>query len=80
MAGICQAIGMAAPVTKVTISTPDLVSIPEAAKELGVNFSTVYRWIRKGEVTPFSIGHQTYLPTVEVKKLKKQRGGNVNKA
>lgn len=58
---------------KVTITTKDLVSVPKAAKELGVHFTTVYRWIRKGEIHPFTIGTQDFITTTDLKTLKKRR-------
>ena len=70
---VCQDIGMPEPKTKITISTDDLVSVPQAAKELGVNFSTVYRWIRKGVIRPFRIGGQVFVTVDEIRALKEQR-------
>lgn len=69
---VCQDIGMAEQKTKITISTEDLVSVPQAAKELGVNFSTVYRWIRKGIIRPFRIGGQVFVTVDDLKALKEQ--------
>jgi len=64
---------MATQRAKITISTEDLVSVPQAAKELGVNFSTVYRWIRKGEVVPFRIANQVFITVEDLRTLKEQR-------
>lgn len=49
------------------------MSVPQAAKELGVNFSTVYRWIRKGEVVPFRIANQVFITVEDLRTLKEQR-------
>jgi len=65
---------MATQKTMITLSTEDLLSIPVAAKELGVNFSTVYRWIKKGAVHPFRIGGQVYIAVEEIERLKRERG------
>jgi len=64
---------MATQRTKVTVTTEDLVSVPQAAKELGVNFSTVYRWINKGKIHPFRIGGQVFITVDEIRSLKEQR-------
>lgn len=64
---------MAEPRTKITISTDDLVSVPQAAKELGVDFSTVYRWIKKGEVIPIRIANQVFITVDNLKALKEER-------
>jgi excisionase family DNA binding protein len=58
---------------KITISTDDLLSVPQAAKELGVHFATVYRWIDKGRIRPFRIGGQVFVTLEEVRQLKEQR-------
>lgn len=55
------------------ITTEDLVSIPQAAKELGVDFSTVYRWIKKGKVRPFRIAKQVFLTIEDLNALKEKR-------
>jgi len=70
---VCQDIGMAAQKTRITVTTEDLMSVPQAAKELGVNFSTVYRWIDKGKIRPFRIGGQVFVTVDEIRTLKEQR-------
>lgn len=64
---------MATQKTKITVTTEDLVSVPQAAKVLGVHFATVYRWIDKGIIHPFRIGGQVFVTVDEVKALKEQR-------
>ena len=64
---------MVEPKAKITVSTGDLVSVPQAAKELGVHFATVYRWIDKGRIRPFRIGGQVFVTLDEVRQLKEQR-------
>jgi len=59
---------------KVTITTQDLVTIPQAAKELGVHFTSVYRWIRKGIIRPFQVGSQVFITATDLNALKKERG------
>ncbi|MBW2562250.1 MAG: helix-turn-helix domain-containing protein [Deltaproteobacteria bacterium] len=64
---------MAEQKAKVTISTNDLLSVPQAAKELGVHFATVYRWIDKGKVRPFRIGGQVFITADDLKALKEHK-------
>ena len=59
--------------TKITISTDDLLSVPQAARQLGVHYATVYRWIDKGIIRPFRIGNQVFITIDDVKGLKEQR-------
>lgn len=70
---VCKSIGVAMEKTRITITTEDLVAIPQAAKEIGVNFSTIYRWIKNGKVRPFRIGAQVFLTVDDVKALKEER-------
>jgi len=54
---------------KITISTDDLLSVPQAAKRLGVHFATVYRWIDKGKIHPVRIGGQVFVAVDEIRAL-----------
>jgi len=65
--------------TQIIISADDLTTALEAAKILGVHFTTVYRMIKKGELRPIPIAGQDYLSIEEVKALKRKRDKN-NKA
>ena len=62
---------------QITLTSDDILSIPQAAQFLGVHFTTIYRWIKRGEVRPFRIGGQVFLERADVEALKAQR---VNKA
>lgn len=57
---------------KIVLETDDLTTILEAAKYLGVHFSTVYRWIKAGKLYPITIAGQDYLFTDEIKALKEK--------
>jgi len=50
----------------------DLTTALEAAKYLGIHFTTVYRWIKNGTLHPVHIAGQDYLSIDEVKTLKKK--------
>jgi excisionase family DNA binding protein len=55
------------------VSTDDLYSTEEAAKELGIGYATLFRWIKAGRLTPLRSEHRTYIPKTEVDRLKKER-------
>lgn len=57
---------------KITVTTEDLLTIPQAAKELGVHFATLYRWIDKGLIHPFRLGGQVFLTVDDVKAIKEK--------
>jgi len=56
---------------KVSFTSNDLMTIPQAAKELDVHYATVYRWVKKGRLTPFRAGGFMFLLASEVEALKK---------
>lgn len=61
---------------KITITAENLFTIPEAAKELGVHFVTLYRWINKGKVHPFRLAGQVFITTDDVEALKNEKNQN----
>lgn len=74
--------------SKITLETPDIFSLADAAKEIGVHFTTMYRWVRWSldsdghrvkppvEIRPFRIGDQLYLSAEDVKALKAEVKNN----
>ncbi len=56
-----------------TISPGDLMTVPQAAKAIGVHFVTVYRWIEAGTVLADTIGGILFVSKSEIKKLKNER-------
>ena len=70
---MCKDIRVTERKTKITISTDDLLSVPQAAKRLGVHFATVYRWIDKGKIHPIRIAGQVFVTVDEIRALEEQR-------
>ena len=70
---VCKDVCVTEQRTKITISTDDLLSVPQAAKQLGVHFATVYRWIDKGRIRPFRIGGQVFVTVDDIRVMKEQR-------
>jgi excisionase family DNA binding protein len=60
-------------VSKVIVEVPELFSIADAAKEIGVHFTTLHRWVRSGKIHPSCIGSQLFLSKEEVEALKAER-------
>lgn len=50
----------------------DVLPVPQAARELGVHFTTLYRWIEKGSVSFFKFGGTVFIPVTEVYRLKRE--------
>jgi len=61
---------------RIRITVEDILTIPQAAKELGVHRATIYRWIDKGIVHPFRIAGQVFVTVDDVKSLKEKRGNS----
>jgi len=57
---------------QITLTPEDLTTAIEAAKHLGVHFTTVYRWLKKGKLHPIRIAGQDYLSISEVEQLKSE--------
>ena len=58
---------------RITISPGDLMTVPQAAKAIGVHFATVYRWIEAGTVFANTIGGILFVSKSEVEKIKNDR-------
>jgi len=63
---------MVARKNRITITTEDIVTIPQAAEEMGIHRATVYRWIDKGRIHPFRICGRVFVTVDEIQALKEQ--------
>ncbi len=64
----------------IIIKTEGLLSLDEALADLDIGYATIYRWIRKGLLTPVKINGQNFFPTSEIERIKRARLGQVNPA
>ena len=48
----------------------DLVSMREAAKQLGITAMTLHRWANKGKIQAVKVGAYRAIPKSEIKRLK----------
>lgn len=60
-------------VQKVTISSDDLMTVAQAAKAIGVHFTTIYRWIEAGRILSAEFGGIVFVPKSEVERLKNRK-------
>ena len=51
----------------------DVLSARDAARELKVHFTTVYRWVQSGEIVYITFGGSIFIPVLEVERLKRER-------
>ncbi len=50
-----------------------VVPVIEAANEIGVHFTTLYRWIQSGKIVFVSFGDTIFIPVAEVERIKKEK-------
>lgn len=55
---------------KFSVTTSDLFSIAQAAKELSVARLTIYRWIKASKIISVRFGGFLFIPKSEVERLK----------
>ncbi len=59
----------------VTIRQPDdLVTVPEAARRLGHNKTTLYRWWKAKKMYLVELGGILFAPVSEIERLKNEQG------
>lgn len=51
----------------------DILTVPDAAKELGKPKMTLYRWIDAGKITCVRLGGVLFIPRKELERLKKEK-------
>ena len=64
----------------ITVKTDDLVTIAQAAKQLGVSRQTVYRWKDAGKIVSIEVSGSPYILKTEVERIQKERAAAVTAA
>jgi len=57
----------------IVLEIEGLLDIEETLKELKIGYATLYRWIKKGRISPVRIGNRTYIPRSDVNRINKRR-------
>lgn len=50
-----------------------VVPVIEAANEIGVHFTTLYRWVQSGKIVFVSFGDTIFIPVAEVERINNER-------
>jgi len=50
-----------------------VVPVIEAANEIGVHFTTLYRWVQSGKIVFVSFGDTIFIPVAEVERIKRDK-------
>ena len=57
--------------TRIVVDTNEVLTLDEAARELGIGIATVFRWLKSGKLVPFRWDGRTYIPRSEIDRLRK---------
>lgn len=57
----------------IKVETTDLMSMQQAAKEMGMPRATLYRWAEKDKVVTIKLGGILFVPKSEVERLKNKK-------
>jgi len=57
---------------RASIESNDMVTVPRAARIIGVHFTTLYRWIGAGTILSWKLGGIVFIPRSEVERLRKE--------
>ena len=55
------------------VESEDLMTVAQAADELGIHLATAYRWVEKGQLRTCRIGDQVFVYVDEVRIIKEQK-------
>jgi len=50
-----------------------VLSARDAAREIGVHFTTVYRWVQSGDIVYITFGGSIFIPVLEVERRKREK-------
>ena len=65
---------------EIKVKTDDLVTVAQAARELGCARLTIYRWIKAGKIVSIEVAGSPYILKTEVARLQKERAAAVTAA
>lgn len=63
---------MSAQKIRLTVESDDLMTVAQAAEELGVHLATAYRWVESRVLHTFRIGDQVFVHRDDVRSVKSQ--------
>jgi len=58
---------------EIKVATSDLVSVAQAARELGRPRCTIYRWAAAGKIIGIKLGGIIFIPKSEIERLKNEK-------
>lgn len=61
-------------IKEIKVQTDDLISVPEAARQLGKHKMTLYRWIYANKIAYVKFSDILFIPLSEVERLRSLAG------
>ncbi len=58
---------------EITVTTNDLMSVQDTAKELGRHRYQIYRWIDSGKIVAIKLGGILFVPKSEIERVKSKQ-------
>lgn len=59
---------------RLVFENTDLISMIEAARQLGITVMTLHRWCKKGKIQAVKVGNYRTIPKAEIVRLREQGG------
>ena len=56
-----------------TLQPGDVLSARDAAREIGVHYTTVYRWVQSGDIVYVTFGGSIFIPVLEAERIKREK-------
>lgn len=59
--------------TQITITSDDVLTVPDAAKAIGIHFVTLYRRIEAGKIVAVRLGGVLFIPKSEIDRVQNEK-------
>jgi len=57
---------------KIVIDTEQVLEPAEAAKQIGIGYATIYRWMKSGKIIAIYVSGKALIPKSEIARLEKE--------
>ena len=57
----------------ITVQTDDLLTIPQAAKQIGISRITAWQWVKDGKLPAIILGGRSFVPKQTAEAMKRKR-------
>ena len=57
---------------EIVLQRGEVLSVKDAANEIGAHFTTLYRQVKKGKIVFVTFGNTIFIPFLEVERIKRE--------